>query len=462
MRNIKRVFLITVDCLRGDYVGCIGGGDFTPYIDKLARESIVFTRAFSNGPGTNQSFPAILTSTYFLLHGGMHLLPNYITLAEVLSRNGFKTVAFHSNPFLSKTFGWNRGFDEFYDFMDVVKSPSAFVTRQQDGSLAGKMARFASTFLGANRDSRVQRFLKKIYYRFSHLQMPYLDGKELNVHVIKWIENNSNKKFFLWMHYMDPHYPYVPPEEYLPGFASRDEAFGFNLSVDYNNPSREELMNLRGLYQGEVKYTDVCIDGFLQYLMDKNLLSGSLILLTGDHGHAFMEHSRFGHAYDILYNEVIHVPLIIFGLDESREVDAEVQLLDVPPTILDSLEIGRVPSFMGASLLDAKNSSYTIFSESAKPDLLNLRYDASKKVVSCIKDRVKLIINELQGTIELFDLEKDFQEKNNRFESEIELGRELASLIKKHFSYEDSCRLRVESKNAEDEIKERLRSLGYF
>ena len=127
MSSIKRVFLITIDCLRADHVGCIGGGNLTPNIDRFAKKSTVFTKAFANGPGTNQSFPAILTSTYFLMHGGMRLLPQYTTLAEVLNSHGFKTVSYHSNPFLSSPLGWSRGFDEFYDFVDILKSPS--VTR---------------------------------------------------------------------------------------------------------------------------------------------------------------------------------------------------------------------------------------------------------------------------------------------------------------------------------------------
>jgi len=127
--RLKHVFLMTVDCLRADVVGCIGGTNLTPYIDRLSKDSTVFIRAFANGSGTNQSFPAILTSTYFIMHGGMRLLHHFTTLAEVLNNNRFKTVAFHSNPFLSKSLGWSRGFDEFYDFMDAIESPSAFVTR---------------------------------------------------------------------------------------------------------------------------------------------------------------------------------------------------------------------------------------------------------------------------------------------------------------------------------------------
>ena len=450
---IKRIFLITIDCLRADHVGCIGGGNLTPNIDKLAKESVVFTRAFANGPGTNQSFPAILTSTYFLMHGGMRLLPHYTTLAEVLSEHGFKTVAFHSNPFLSKSLGWSRGFSEFYDFMDVVKSPSAFITKQQSRSLTGMLTRFGSTILRASKSAKVQHFLKKVYYRFSHLEIPYLEAKKLNEYVIGWTERNLDNKFFLWMHYMDPHYPYVPPEEYLPYFSSRKEAFDYNLSVDYNNPSREEVEILRRLYEGEVRYTDLCVGEFLHYLNEKNLLDDSLILLMADHGHAFMEHQFFGHNPEILYNEVLHIPLMIFGLDEKRRIDACVQLLDVSPTVLDVLNIKKPPSFMGKSLLNAIGNHKAVFSESAKPDLINLKYDLNKKVISCIKDKVKLILNELKGTIELYNLDKDFQERDNCSENEKELCNWMLSLIENHLLYEKAFKIKIKLK-AKEKLKE--------
>ena len=102
MSQYERIILLTVDCLRADVVGCIGGGQLTPHIDHLAKRSTVFQRAFANGPGTNQSFPAILSSTYFLMNDGMRLAPSTQTLAEVLQAHGFRTAAFHSNPFLSK------------------------------------------------------------------------------------------------------------------------------------------------------------------------------------------------------------------------------------------------------------------------------------------------------------------------------------------------------------------------
>jgi arylsulfatase A-like enzyme len=432
----KNIFLITIDCLRADFVGCISGTNFTPCMDRLSKQSTVFSRAFANGPGTNQSFPAILTSTYFLMHGGMRLLPHFSTLAEVARDNGFKTAAFHSNPFLSESLGWGRGFTEFHDFMDVIKSPSAFIARQQNESLPGKLAWFASNVLMANRSTKIQRLLKKIYYKFSHLDIPYLDGKELNCHAMKWIERNRDESFFLWMHYMDPHYPYIPPEQYLSDFSNRQEAFAFNLSIDYKNPSEDDVRVSKRLYLGEVRYVDACVGELIRCLEDNGLLEKSLLLLVADHGHAFMEHGKFGHAYDILYNEVLHVPLILRGLESSKRVDVPVQLLDIPPTITDVLNIKKPRSFMGQSLMhfiEGGKQTTPLISESAYPDLIKLRYDTNKRVVSCTSGRWKLIVNEILDSVELYDVEKDFEERIDVAAKQKKKVRELERIIEKHF-----------------------------
>lgn len=457
---------MTVDCLRADAVGCISGRtDLMPNINEFAKESLVFTKAFANGPGTNQSFPAILTSTYFLMHGGMRLLPNCATLAEVLRDNGFKTAAFHSNPFLSKGLGWGRGFSEFYDFMEIIKSPSAAVTRSD--RLAGVFKIFEKT-TGLLNNKRLRSALRRIYYRWGGFEIPYIEGRELNRHVIKWINKNKKSRFFLWMHYMDPHRPYIPPPNYLTDFATRKEAFMFDVSTDrkigQGNVSKDELGKLKRLWEGEVKYTDHCIGILKEFLETEGILKDSLLILTGDHGEAFMEHNKLTHAYDIVYNEVIHVPLIIYGLtDYSEVVDDYVQLLDVSPTVLSATGNKKPEDFLGNSLirtLKGNQKSRPIFSESAKPDLINLRYDTSEKVISCIIGEWKLVVNELFETTELFNLGKDFQERNNLVESESEIYKELMSLINEHLSQVKSAILRMKSRDKEKRrIKKRLKPL---
>jgi len=447
----KYIFLMTIDCLRADALGCIAKGNLTPNIDGLAEDSVLFTRAFANGPGTNQSFPAILTSTYFLMHGGMRLLPHCTTIAEALNNNGFKTVAFHSNPFLSKSLGWSRGFSEFYDFMDILESPSAAVTRSDYLARAIKIVNRATGIL---RNERLQSILRMVYYGHSQFEIPYIDGRELNKHAIKWISQNRGEKFFIWMHYMDPHRPYIPPPPHLLDFATRKEAFIFDASIDPNisqgNVSSGELKTLRSLYEGEVRYVDHCVGSFIQFLESQGLLQDSLVILAGDHGEAFTEHTRLAHAPDIVYNELIHVPLVMHGLtDDSAVINDYVELLDIPPTILDKLGMGKPHSFMGNTLiptLEGNRESGFIFSESAKPDLINLRYDTSKIVISCIAGSWKLIINELWGTAELYNLEKDFNERTNVIQTERETYEELKSLLQKHLRQVRNQKLEIKFK----------------
>lgn len=127
--KVKKIILITIDALRNDAKGV---NILYKNIEKYF-ESIVFTKAYSNGPGTNQSFPSIMASTPFLAHDGLKPNEGIPLIAEILSRAGYHTVAFHSNPFLSRRFRWNRGFIEFYDSIDIVKIPLAAFIRS-DGS----------------------------------------------------------------------------------------------------------------------------------------------------------------------------------------------------------------------------------------------------------------------------------------------------------------------------------------
>lgn len=436
---LKNVFLITVDCLRADHVGVIGGGRLTPHVDKIAEEGVVFSRAFANGPGTNQSFPSILSSTYFLMHGGMRLNPNAVTIAEVLKRHGYVTAGFHSNPFLSASLGWNKGFDYFYDFTEESKSPSAAVVGAQRSVLMKLLGGFLSK-VGLTRNETFLRYAKRIYYRLKKLEFPYADASTLNSKVLEWLSRvgGESRKLFLWIHYMDPHYPYIPPEPYLEDFSTRREAFEFNLKIDYNNPSKEDLEVLRRLYQQEVRYADDAIGELIESFSEIGVLEDSILIIAADHGHAFSEHGRFGHSYDILYNEVIHVPLILWSPEQipPQRVQIPVQLLDLFPTVSDLLGIRPPRACLGRSLTRIMNigdsKAYPIFSESAEPDLINLRYNLDKTVISCILDRFKLIRNQLTGSVELYDIEEDFSERHNMVDDERDIYEALSFLINNH------------------------------
>lgn len=434
-KNIKKIFLITIDTLRADHVGCIGGGKLTPNIDELAKKGVLFSKAFSNGPATTQSFSSIFASTYFLSNGGLVLKKNFKTLAKSLERNGFWTAAFHSNPFLSASLGWDRGFREYNELMEDVKTPTLSLMRNDWMS---KAFRYLIQKTGVGRSRALTSFLRKTFYYTQGFQVPYAEGRVLNNHVLNWLLKNKNRRFFLWMHYMDPHEPFVPPDDYLQetDFKNRRDAYLYNVKCGLN-PTMDQIEELHRLYEFEIKYVDECVGEVVSFLETHDMIDDSLIILLADHGQGFMEHGYFCHPSHSVYNEVIHVPLIIYNLNDKNNVfNNYIELLDIGPTILDRIGIKKPNNFIGKSLLsilNGKDNTTPIFSESAKPDLINLKYDTSKRVISCIYKDFKLIINDILGTKELYNIKQDFHEKNNIITTEKKIYKELTKLIQEHY-----------------------------
>lgn len=412
-----------------------------------------FNNTYSNGPGTNQSFPSIMSSTPFLVHGGLKLKDGIPSLAEVLARSGFYTVGFHSNPFLSRRFGWNRGFMEFYDFLGKYRSPAGFVVSSSGWKrivvdIMGKLLKGSS--------KRLWSIANRLYYRVKGFNLPYIEAREINSYVLDWAKRNCDRydRLFLWIHYMDVHFPFAPPDEYLSdtGFSSRKEAFFYNYRLDFENPDPEIVENLKKLYKASVRYVTDSIIDLLEELDKYGFLNNSLIIITSDHGEAFLEHGKFGHAYDILYNEVLKVPLIIGGevIEPNKQTyNGSVQLMDLAPTITELIGVRKPPIFRGKSLTKLlrgeidKLDPYPIFSESAVPDLINLKYDTSRYIVSVILNKWKLVMDNIHSSnprFELYNLEKDLGETFNLFEEHRDVAESLMKLIDLHLN--DIARLK--------------------
>ena len=122
---MKNIILMTLDATRKDVFGIYGNNEgLTPFFDSLRQGCIVFNKAQSNGPYTQAAFPGLLTSSYYLDYGKTNkLASSYTLISEPLQQAGIVTAAFHSNPFLSGFFGWNRGWDTFYDSMQDQLEP---------------------------------------------------------------------------------------------------------------------------------------------------------------------------------------------------------------------------------------------------------------------------------------------------------------------------------------------------
>lgn len=461
-KKILKILLITIDSLRFDY-----SLDFIYDISKVLSPLLAFKITYSNGPGTNQSFPSIMTSTPFLVHGSLELKLGIPSLAEVLSRNGFYTVGFHSNPFLSRRFGWNRGFIEFYDFLGKYRSPASLVVSSRGlkrvfVDVLGKLLKGSS--------KRLWGITNRLYYKVRGFSLPFIEARELNEYVLKWVNENRDRfnRVFLWIHYMDVHFPFAPPDEYLTGtgFSSRREAFFYNYRLDFEDPDPVIVNRLKRVYEASVRYVADSKFYLLEEFDRYGFLDDSLIIVTSDHGEAFLEHGKFGHAYDILYNEVLRVPLIIGGsaINANRPYYTRpVQSMDIAPTIIDLIGAKRPPTFRGKSLASIlrgeadKVELYPIFSESAVPDLINLKYDTSRYIVSVVFGKWKLILDKIHSNtpeLELYNLEKDPEEKYNIVEEYRDVAENLVKLIEFHL--EDVDKLKAFS-NRVRSLKMKLR-----
>jgi len=379
----KNVVLLTLDTLRKDAVGCYGGTrNLTPFIDSLGKRCIRFTNAQASGPYTHASFPGILTSSYSLDYDdharASKLDPRRTLISEVLKKAGLTTAAFHSNPEMCTYFGWNRGWDIYYDSMDEKVTP----------------------------------------------QSPYVKGARINRKVDGWLSahvaSGDYRPFFLWVHYMDIHEPYIPEKRYVdlidPGVAlSDDEMFALFTDVvrkrDVCDAGTVEL--LRKLYCAHVREVDDYVKDFFSVLESHGVLSDSVVIVTADHGEEFGEHGGLSHDGQ-MYRELIDVPLLIYEPDRGapETCDTVVSNIDIAPTILRLLGVDPFDGFQGRSLfpLDEYPDDGCFGEAIAKkarqqPDDPAVYYHR--------KGELKIIYNASDASWELYDLAPDPKEQDN-------------------------------------------------
>ena len=378
---MKNVVLLTIDVLRKDVIGLYGNEQgLTPFLDSLKEASLVFTRHQSAGPYTQASFPGILASSYFLEYGNpKQLSPQRTLVSEVVKQGGFPTAAFHSNAYLSSYVGWNRGWDHFYDSMQDHVTET----------------------------------------------VPYIQGDVINKKVDGWLRSRSkqsmDKPFFLWVHYMDLHEPYVPDKKYIEKVdpqlnPSDEEMFALFKDVllprDTSDP--EKVRILKKLYQAHVVEVDEYARHFFGVLKQNNVLDDCTIIITADHGDEFGEHGSLSHDGK-MYSELVNVPLIVYdsGMTEGRTVDTVSSGVDIAPTIAALFGLRPADRWHGQPLLPPdRYTSKGAFGE-AIGKLTHKVQQTDRPVHFFQKDHLKMIHSMKTDQWELYDLNADPNEQNN-------------------------------------------------
>jgi arylsulfatase A-like enzyme len=366
------LYLITVDALRADHLGFMGYTTHptSPDLDALAETGVVFERAYSQDSGTAPSMWSLMVGkTPFqvdLVADGFP--PNYAdsetTLAERLKAAGYTTHArLCGSLFTAEAWNLKRGFDEFDE-----------VCRRRPRDLGPYV-------LDSARDL---------------LAPPLDDPAALSAEA-------ERPPRFVWLHFFDPHHPYVD---------HADLRFG-DQSVD--------------LYDEEIRYVQTFVAEALRLALDDEHVRPRFVVLSADHGENFNEHGRDPHART-LYREVTHVPLVVLGSDLTpRRVEEPVALGDVFPTLLHLAGVPTpssatmetlVPVLLGGSL----DPTRPIFQE-------NSWSRPTRHVKALIRGRYHLIRDLTSDTLELYDLLSDPRERVNRADTDIPEQAELTRLL---------------------------------
>jgi arylsulfatase A-like enzyme/Tfp pilus assembly protein PilF len=274
----RNVLLITLDTTRADHLGSYGYAQArTPNLDNLALEGVRFARVYCPAPLTLPSHASIMTGFYPVAHGVRNNGHELSPKIRTLAEI-LKGHGFATAAFVSSFSVDSRfGLGRGFDVYDDTFQPQA-------------------PLKGANAERRAE----ETFARFS-----------------RWLDTNELDKFFAWVHFYDPHLPYDPPSPYREGSSGRP-------------------------YDGEIAYMDHYVGAVVDRLKARGVLDRTLVVIAGDHGEGLGDKVETGHGI-FLYDETLRVPLIFHNrraFARPRVVQSTVRLVDVAPTILDTIGFG--------------------------------------------------------------------------------------------------------------------------
>jgi choline-sulfatase len=393
------VVLVTIDTLRADRLGCYGYSKIeTPNLDRFARKGVLFENAVAQAPLTAPSHASMFTGVYPTVHkvrdtGGFVLQSSNTTLAEILQQQGWDTAAFIGASVLNKRFGFNQGFT-IYD--DEMPKPDA-------GKMAGETA---------------ERRAGEVVDR-----------------AITWLESQSGKPFFLWVHVFDPHLPFDPPSPFRETYRGRP-------------------------YDGEIAYTDQQL-GRLFEAINKKSPENTLIAVLSDHGESLSEHGEYSHGV-FLYDSTLRIAFMVAGpgVPAGLRVKQQARTIDLLPTLFALMGGAAPQGVQGTSLV---------------PDFSGKEAPAKYSYAETLYSKVNMGWAELRAIRtnrwkyirapkpELYDLVQDPAETTNVIASHPKEAHELEAQLKAIMSSGgNKGPEKVETTVVDRRTMERLRSLGYL
>jgi arylsulfatase A-like enzyme/Tfp pilus assembly protein PilF len=363
----------------------------------------MFENCYSTVPLTLPAHSSIFTGRYPLAHrvrgNGTYVMPETeITLAEIFKDKGFNTFAVISSFVLLAKFGLNQGFDFFDDSLDSHKM-----------------------------------------YNNYNSEIP---ATSVHRKFLQWFENNHRKRFFVWIHFYDPHAPYKAPKRFAEKFKS----------------------DIPGRYDAEIAFTDEGVGKIIEALEKTNTLQNTLVVIAGDHGEAFGEHEEWGHGI-FCYEEALKVPLIFYNPrllpQNGLRIKNRVNLVDIMPTLLELYGITPPRGIQGNSFTSMLKGEREKEVRSFYFESMHGKDEMNWAPLMGIIDKNYKYISLPEP--ELYDLDTDPMEKENLFWKKNRLAKELDKKLMKEvttLSKAGSGRDAKRELTAED--KKHLTSLGYI
>ncbi|HOW27707.1 MAG TPA: sulfatase [Elusimicrobiota bacterium] len=433
--NDVNVLLIVIDSLRPDHLTPYGYERPTsPTLDRLSREGVLFTNGYAQSTWTKPSVTSLLTSLSPLTHDLPLLtdcLPdNLTTLPEILQKSGYATAGFVTNSPIQSLLGFNKGFEWYDDFS--VRERLFYVSLR----------------------NMFPRISRRLGLTWTHNDFYRRNAGFINKRIHRWLERNKGRRFFLYAHYMDCHFPYTPPRAYRRLY----------------DPGETRSSKTIARYDGGIRYLDDQLAQLIQKMKALGLYDNTLIIVTADHGEAFGEHELWLHRHGQFYQPFIRVPLIVKPPGPPRpplRISTPVRLIDIMPTILEALHIppGDLDGSSLIPLIDGKDTpgrSEHIF--------LYENLDGRKIEGLIWKNRWKFIhttsltsAGEIQRE-ELYNLENDPREQTDLSAAGVPLMQEMKRELADHraAALAKRDRLSLSRKLFNSSEIEALRKLGYL
>lgn len=439
--------LISIDTLRADSLSSYGAKWETPQMDRIADEGALFENCYVQSPWTLTSLASMHTGMYPTVNGlndpNKKISEVRKTLAEYLQEKNFLTQSFVTNGYTRVNFGFNQGFDRYNHMTQGVKKNL-----------------FLSFIFG-----RILKAINPAVFKEENLG----SAENITRHAEEFLESVGDTSFFLWLHYIDPHDPYAPPEtewvppEYYNGWMNPYNSglilqmrTGYRLSAD-------DMQHLRNLYAGEVRYIDDKVGSLMAKLDETGLSDNTLVIITSDHGEEFWEHEGILHG-GTLYDEVLRVPLIMKlpgVIPAGLRIEATVRLMDVMPTILSLEGIPFEPHIQGKDVMPLiegeEDEPRFSFSES-------LLYFGEKKAFS--DGRYKFILTMNTDRKELYDTREDPEEHNNLYATESEIAARMEQKLLEWMSASQMLGKEIAGTDVnaviDDDLRQELQALGYI